>query len=153
MKMVALSGAPPTFLLNITVLTVLFKQICTIIDCEYSCSFRVSLLLLLFPRFSINRSPLLDEQSAGAVRKVSVLERVYCSILHCSLPKREIVKLAAAQGGTWVNLSWDVPLASQSPYPIKVYSVANYRPLPKICNFRDPNLVMYLPVNPLNRSS
>ena len=63
------------------------KQICTVIDCEYSSSFRVSLLLLFFPRFSINRSPLLDEQSAGAVPKVSVLERVYCNILHCSLPK------------------------------------------------------------------
>ena len=117
MKMVALSGAPPTFLLNITVLTVLFKQICTIIDCEYSSSFRVSLLLLLFSRFSINRSPLLDEQSAGAVRKVSVLERVYCSILHCSLPKREIVKLAAAKGGTWVNLSWVCAAGLSEPLP------------------------------------
>ena len=29
--------------------------------------------------------------------------------------------------GTWVNFQF-VPLASQSPYPIIVYSVANYRP-------------------------
>ena len=38
-----------------------------------------------------------------------------------------------------------VPLASQSPYPIVVYSVVNYRPIlvtfDQICNFRDPNLV------------
>ena len=38
-----------------------------------------------------------------------------------------------------------VPLASQSPYPIIVYSVANYRPhlshFWQICNFRDLNLV------------
>ena len=40
-----------------------------------------------------------------------------------------------------------VPLASQSPYSIKVYSVANYRPhlsyfCAIICNFRD-NLVTF----------
>ena len=37
-----------------------------------------------------------------------------------------------------------VPLASQSPYPTRVYSVANYRPhlvtFGQICNFRDPRL-------------
>ena len=32
------------------------------------------------------------------------------------------------------------PLASQSPYPIIVYSVANNR---QICKFRDPNLVTF----------
>ena len=41
----------------------------------------------------------------------------------------------------------NVPLASQSPYPIIVSSVANYRPIlvtfGQICNFRDPNLVTY----------
>ena len=41
----------------------------------------------------------------------------------------------------------NVPLASQSPYPIIVSSVANYRPIlvtfRQICNFRDPNLVTY----------
>ena len=40
-----------------------------------------------------------------------------------------------------------VPLVSQSPYPIIVYSVANYRPIlvtfGQICNFRDPNLVAF----------
>ena len=40
-----------------------------------------------------------------------------------------------------------MPLASQSPYPIIVSSVANYRPIlvtfRQICNFRDPNLVTY----------
>ena len=41
-----------------------------------------------------------------------------------------------------------VPLASQSPYPIIVYFVANYRPhlsyfWANICNFRDPNLVTF----------
>ena len=40
-----------------------------------------------------------------------------------------------------------VPLASQSPYSITVYSVANYRPL--LVTFY---LCMYL-INPLNRSS
>ena len=42
-----------------------------------------------------------------------------------------------------------VPLASQSAYPIIVYSVTNYRPhlshfkLGKICNLCDPNLVTF----------
>ena len=42
-----------------------------------------------------------------------------------------------------------VPLASQSPYPIMVYSVANNIIDPilvtfvQICNFRDPNLVAF----------
>ena len=38
-----------------------------------------------------------------------------------------------------------VPLASQSPYPIIVYFLANYRPHPLFgkCNFRDPNLVTF----------
>ena len=44
--------------------------------------------------------------------------------------------------------AWYVPLASQSPYPIIVYSVANYRPhlshfWENICNFRNPNLVTF----------
>ena len=40
-----------------------------------------------------------------------------------------------------------VPLASESPYPILVYSVANYRPhlshFGQICNFGNPNLVTF----------
>ena len=40
-----------------------------------------------------------------------------------------------------------VPLASQSPYPIKVYSVTNYSPtlvtFEQIYNFYDPNLVTF----------
>ena len=40
-----------------------------------------------------------------------------------------------------------MPLASQSPYPIIVYPVANYRPVlitfGQMCNFRDPNLVFF----------
>ena len=49
-----------------------------------------------------------------------------------------------------------VLLASQSSYPVTVYSVTNYRPhlsqFWEICNFRDPNLVtfylsMYLLMN------
>ena len=32
-------------------------------------------------------------------------------------------------GGTWVNFSRGyVPLASQGPFPVTFYSVANYRP-------------------------
>ena len=31
-------------------------------------------------------------------------------------------------GGTWVIFAGYVPLGSQSPYPIIVYSVTNYRP-------------------------
>ena len=31
-------------------------------------------------------------------------------------------------GGTWLISDGYVPLASQSPYPITVYSVANYTP-------------------------
>ena len=47
-----------------------------------------------------------------------------------------------------------MPLASQSPYPIIVYSVANYRPHLNRCNFIDPNFIVafyfiYL-INPLN---
>ena len=56
-----------------------------------------------------------------------------------------------------------VPLVSQSPYPIIVYSETNYTVGPilvafgQICNFHYPNLVtfclsIYL-INPLNRSS
>ena len=49
--------------------------------------------------------------------------------------------------GTWVNFVGYVPLASQSPYPIIVYSVANYRlhlsHFGQICNFRDTNLVTF----------
>ena len=40
-----------------------------------------------------------------------------------------------------------MPLASQSPYHIIVYSVASYRPIlvtfVRICNFCDPNLVTF----------
>ena len=41
-----------------------------------------------------------------------------------------------------------VPLVSQSPYPIIIYSVANYRPhlshfWGNSCDFRDPNLVTF----------
>ena len=32
-----------------------------------------------------------------------------------------------SRGGTWVNFSGYVPLASQSPHPFTIYSVANYR--------------------------
>ena len=32
-------------------------------------------------------------------------------------------------GGTWVIFAGYVLLSSQSPYPIIVYSVANYRPI------------------------
>ena len=47
--------------------------------------------------------------------------------------------------------AWYVPLASQSPYPIIVYSVrsvANYRPhlivtFGQTCHFHDPNLVTF----------
>ena len=53
-----------------------------------------------------------------------------------------------------------VPLASQSPHPLTIYSVANYRHLVtfgQICNFRDPNLVTFslytFLINPLNGSS
>ena len=42
---------------------------------------------------------------------------------------------------------WYVSLASQSPYPISVYSVANYRPhlshFEQIFTFRDPNFVTF----------
>ena len=31
-------------------------------------------------------------------------------------------------GGTWVKVAGYVPLASQSPYPIIVYFLVNYRP-------------------------
>ena len=34
-----------------------------------------------------------------------------------------------------VAFAWYVPLASQSPYPIIVYSVANYRPIDILVTF------------------
>ena len=47
-----------------------------------------------------------------------------------------------------------VPLASQSPYPIIVYSVAMIDPVlvtfGQICNFRDPNFVTHWPIFRLN---
>ena len=52
-------------------------------------------------------------------------------------------------GGGVIGLSfaWYVPLASQSPYPIIVYSVSNYRPhishFLGTCNFCDPNFVTF----------
>ena len=46
------------------------------------------------------------------------------------LNKRDIYRIITrVGGGTWVQFHWVyVPLASQSPYPIIVYSVTNYRP-------------------------
>ena len=50
-------------------------------------------------------------------------------------------------GGLGLTFAGYVPLASQSPYPIIVYSVANYTPhlshFWQTCNFRDPNLVTF----------
>ena len=48
------------------------------------------------------------------------------------------------RGGLRLIFAGYVPLASQSPYPIIVYSVINYRPyltFGQICNFWNPNLV------------
>ena len=49
------------------------------------------------------------------------------------LNKRDIYRIitrwGGGGGGIWVQFHWVyVPLASQSPYPIIVYSVTNYRP-------------------------
>ena len=53
-------------------------------------------------------------------------------------------------GGGWLlglTFAGYVLLASQRPYPIIVYSVANYRPIlvafRQICNFCDPILVTF----------
>ena len=53
-------------------------------------------------------------------------------------------------GGGWVLgliFAGCVPLASQSPYPIIVYSAPIIDPIlvtfGQICNFRDPNLVTF----------
>ena len=55
---------------------------------------------------------------------------------------RLVIRVGAPGGGTWLSFAGYVLLASQSPYPIIVYSVANYRPhlshFWEICNFRDP---------------
>ena len=59
------------------------------------------------------------------------------------------VQLLFPRGGGNIGLIFAgyVPLASQSPYPIIVYSVANYRPnlftFGQICNFHNPNLVTF----------
>ena len=70
---------------------------------------------------------------------------------------RPVVRVGCSLGRyTRVVFAGYVPVASQSPYPIIVYSVANYRPhlsqFWEICNFRGPNLVtfylsMYLILN------
>ena len=56
----------------------------------------------------------------------------------------QILEHVFVPGGGLLGLIFGryVSLASQSPYPIIVYSVANYRPH-LICNFRDPNLVVF----------
>ena len=36
--------------------------------------------------------------------------------------------ISGGEGGTWVNFAGYVPLASQSPYPIVVCSMAYHRP-------------------------
>ena len=50
-------------------------------------------------------------------------------------------------GGTWVIFAGYVPLGSQSPYPIIVYSAAIVDPIfvnfGQTCNFRDPSLVTF----------
>ena len=54
---------------------------------------------------------------------------------------------STARGVLGLIFAGYVPLASQSPYPIIVYPVANYRPVlitfGQMCNFRDPNLVFF----------
>ena len=61
---------------------------------------------------------------------------------------QQVSSILVGGGGehTWVNFAGYVLLASQSPYPILVYSVANYRP--RVSHFRgnlfcDPNLVTF----------
>ena len=49
------------------------------------------------------------------------------------MPHRFVVCITSGPGGgggaTWINIfAGYVPLASQNPYPIMVYSVAYYRP-------------------------
>ena len=44
------------------------------------------------------------------------------------------------RGGLGLMFAGYAPLASQGPYLVIVYSVANNR---QICNFRDPNLVTF----------
>ena len=41
---------------------------------------------------------------------------------------KDVSCLGRGEGGTWDNFCWVYTAASQSPYPILVYSVANYRP-------------------------
>ena len=62
------------------------------------------------------------------------------------LNKRDIYRIITQGGGGVLkfNFTGYVPLASQSPYPIIVYSVANYLvTFGQIFNFRDPSLVAF----------
>ena len=49
-------------------------------------------------------------------------------VLLAKMTKKYYVLFPGGGGVTWVNFAGYVPLAVQSPYPIIVYSVANYRP-------------------------
>ena len=47
-------------------------------------------------------------------------------------------------GGTWVNVCWYAPLASQSPYPVTVYCLANY--IPHLSHFLE-NIIFAMPMS------
>ena len=66
----------------------------------------------------------------------------------CFSMKNNLNQHAGIPGGVLgPSFAGYVPLASQNPYPIIVYSVANYRPhlshFWAKCNFRDPKLVKF----------
>ena len=60
-----------------------------------------------------------------------------------------VVTTAKQPGGaTWVNFWWVCAAGLSEPYPIIAYSVTNYRLhliylCANMCNFRDPNLVIF----------
>ena len=106
-----------------------------------------------FRKSSLNTSLIVSiVRTATSVTKI--ISRKYK--FHVAKRKMQIsFRFAWGEGGGNIFAGY-VPLASQSSYPIIVFSMANYRPhwVCK-CNFRDPNLVTfylftYL-INPLNR--
>ena len=65
-------------------------------------------------------------KSDGKLETNSIFTRrlVIANLNITSLPKHP----PGGGGATWVRFAGYVPLASQNPHPILVYSVANYRP-------------------------
>ena len=62
------------------------------------------------------------------VRTATSVTKIISRKYKFHVPKRKMLISFRGGGGTSVTFCWVCALASQSPYPIIVYSMANYRP-------------------------